>query len=128
MIRARIASEPEERGWDELVAATGRGHMLQSVAWAELKAMTGWGVRRYVLEEDGERRGVAQILRKTLPLGITVAYGPRAPLVVGEDLVGAILGMRDALARERCAGLLVGPERPSEERLAAPMLAAPLRR
>jgi len=91
--------------WDELVLATGQPHALQSAGWGELKAATGWSIRRFVLEG-----GVAQVLLKPLPLGLSVAYAPRGPLVAREHLADAIAALRDALARERCASLLCDPE------------------
>ncbi|TMB77318.1 MAG: hypothetical protein E6J52_06145 [Chloroflexi bacterium] len=70
-----MTAEDDAR-WDELVIGTGRPHILQSRAWAELKSATGWSARRYVLDENGQRRGVAQVLTRSLPLGISVAYSP----------------------------------------------------
>ncbi|HET9809356.1 MAG TPA: peptidoglycan bridge formation glycyltransferase FemA/FemB family protein [Candidatus Limnocylindria bacterium] len=88
-----------------MVVATGQPHLLQSAGWAELKATTGWSVRRFVLDD-----GVAQVLMKSLPFGISVAYAPRGPLVPVEHLGEAIASVREALARERCASLLCDPE------------------
>jgi lipid II:glycine glycyltransferase (peptidoglycan interpeptide bridge formation enzyme) len=108
--------------WDELVVATGQPHLLQSVGWAELKAGTGWDVRRFILDD-----GVAQILIKTLPLGISVAYAPRGPLVAPERLPEAIVALRDALARERCASLLCDPEAPADAGIRASLARAGVR-
>jgi peptidoglycan pentaglycine glycine transferase (the first glycine) len=47
---------------------------------------------------------------KSLPLGLSVAYAPRGPLVPADRLADAIVAVRDALARERCASLLCDPE------------------
>jgi len=58
--------------------------------------------------------GVAQVLLKPLPLGVSVAYAPRGPLVAAERLAEAIAAIRDALARERCASLLCDPEAPDD--------------
>jgi lipid II:glycine glycyltransferase (peptidoglycan interpeptide bridge formation enzyme) len=66
-------------------------------------------VRRFVL--DG---GVAQVLLKPLPLGLSVAYAPRGPLVAPERLADAIAALRAALASERCASLLCDPEAPGD--------------
>ena len=104
-VEARPATAADVQRWDELVVATGRAHVLQTAAWAELKAVTGWSTRRFVL--DG---GVAQVLLKRLPLGISVAYAPRGPLVDAERMADAITALRRALAKERCAGLLCDPE------------------
>ncbi|HEY9325002.1 MAG TPA: peptidoglycan bridge formation glycyltransferase FemA/FemB family protein [Candidatus Limnocylindria bacterium] len=94
--------------------ATGRPHVLQSAGWGELKAVTGWNVRRFVL--DG---GVAQVLLKPLPLGLSVAYAPRGPLVAPEHLGEAIAALREVLARERCASLLCDPEAPDDPAIRA---------
>ena len=124
-MRASPATYAEVQGWDELVIATGRPHLLQTAAWAEVKAATGWAARRFVLE-DGRgsvRHGVAQVLVKRLPLGIAVAYAPRGPLVEPARMAEAIIALRDALARERCASLLCDPEVPAD-----PVLLEELRR
>ncbi|OLC52894.1 MAG: hypothetical protein AUH85_15510 [Chloroflexi bacterium 13_1_40CM_4_68_4] len=89
----------DARGWDELVAASAAPHITQTSAWSELKALSGWSARRYRLGDDGAASaGLAQVLTKGLPLGITVAYAPRGPVVAAER------------ANERCASLLCDPE------------------
>jgi len=96
------------------VLATGQPHVLQTAGWGGLKAATGWNVRRFVLEG-----GVAQVLLKPLPLGLSVAYAPRGPLVAPEHLGEAIAALREALARERCASLLCDPEAPDDPAIRA---------
>jgi lipid II:glycine glycyltransferase (peptidoglycan interpeptide bridge formation enzyme) len=127
-VKARLAAADDIARWDDLVAATGRAHILQSSAWGEIKAATGWAARRYLLDENGGRRGVAQVLVRTLPLGITVAYAPRAPLVEPRDLARAIAALRDALTGERCASLLCDPEVPRDESLLNDLRAQGVRR
>jgi len=105
--------------WDELVRATGRGHLLQSAAWATVKRHTGWLARRFVLEDGDRRAGVAQVLLKALPLGLTLGYAARGPLVAAADLPEALRAIGAALAAERCAGLLADPEVPPSAELAA---------
>lgn len=113
-VRASPATYAEVQGWDELVVATGRPHILQSSAWALLKAATGWKAKRFVLEDSrgSVRHGIALVLTKALPLGVTIAYAPRGPLVEAAHLAEAIVALRDALRRERCASLLCDPEVP----------------
>jgi lipid II:glycine glycyltransferase (peptidoglycan interpeptide bridge formation enzyme) len=119
-MRALPATDDEVRGWDELVNATGRHHLLQSVAWSEVKAGTGWGTRRFTLVDDaGARQGVAQVLIRRLPLGVTIAYAPRGPLVDPPLLPDAIVALRAALATERCASLLCDPEVNADDGLRA---------
>ena len=105
--------------WDELVRATGRGHLLQSAGWASVKGGDGWGVRRFKLEDGPRVAGVAQVLLRTGPLGIALAYAPRGPLVEAADLPEATRALAAALGKERCAGLLVDPELPPSEELSA---------
>ena len=102
--------------------ATGQPHVLQSAGWGELKATTGWNVRRFVL--DG---GVAQVLLKPLPLGLSVAYAPRGPLVAPEHLGDAIAAVREALARERCASFLCDPEAPDDPAIRASLTSTGVR-
>jgi peptidoglycan pentaglycine glycine transferase (the first glycine) len=96
--------------------------VLQSAAWGDLRAATGWSVRRFML--DG---GIAQVLLKPLPLGLSVAYAPRGPLVAPERLADAIAAVRDALAKERCASLLCDPEAPDDPALRAGLARAGVR-
>ena len=63
--------------------------------------------------------GVAQVLLRSLPLGISVAYAPRGPLVAPERLADAIAALRDALRHERCASLLCDPEVPDDAAVCA---------
>jgi lipid II:glycine glycyltransferase (peptidoglycan interpeptide bridge formation enzyme) len=92
------------------VRATGRAHLLQYAGWAAVKGATGWTARRFVLEDGARRAGVAQVLLKSGPLGITLAYTPRGPLVDASDLPAALRALGSALAAARCASLLADPE------------------
>jgi lipid II:glycine glycyltransferase (peptidoglycan interpeptide bridge formation enzyme) len=61
--------------WDKVLAAQ-RGHLLQSWAWGELKSHFGWTAER--VQVAG---AAAQILFRRLPLGQTIAYIPKGPVV-----------------------------------------------
>ncbi|MEK6619690.1 MAG: peptidoglycan bridge formation glycyltransferase FemA/FemB family protein [Chloroflexota bacterium] len=80
-----------------------------------MKAATGWRAERFVLEGAG----VAQVLLRELPLGISVAYAPRGPLVPAERLAASIVALRSALAGRLCASLLCDPEIPDAPELRA---------
>ncbi len=76
--------------------------------------------RRFVIDDGDRRAGIAQILLKPAPLGLTFAYAPRGPLVDPADLPDAMAALSAALTSERCAGLLCDPEvAPSDELAAA---------
>jgi lipid II:glycine glycyltransferase (peptidoglycan interpeptide bridge formation enzyme) len=92
------------------VRATGRAHLLQYAGWARVKSATGWTARRFVLEDGARTAGVAQVLLKSGPLGITLAYAPRGPRVEAPDLPAALRALASALTAERCASLLADPE------------------
>lgn len=53
-----------------------QGHLLQSWTWGELKRDFGWTPHR--VQVDG---AIAQILFRQLPLGLTIAYIPKGPIV-----------------------------------------------
>jgi lipid II:glycine glycyltransferase (peptidoglycan interpeptide bridge formation enzyme) len=61
--------------WDNFIAAR-NGHLLQTWAWGELKAAFGWTPHRLQVDDTA-----AQILFKRLPLGFTVAYIPKGPVI-----------------------------------------------
>lgn len=63
--------------WDTHLLAH-HGHLLQSWAWGELKGRFGWSAVR-VDVPGGD--AVAQILFRRLPLGLTLAYIPKGPVV-----------------------------------------------
>ena len=50
-------------------------HLLQSAAWGELKSSYGWHAERIQRNNSG-----AQILFRSLPLGLSIAYIPKGPL------------------------------------------------
>ncbi len=61
--------------WDNFVAAH-QGHLLQSWAWGELKSRFGWSTVRVRVADAG-----AQMLFRPLPLGLSIAYIPKGPIV-----------------------------------------------
>jgi len=120
-VRARRATAAEEGSWDDLVLATDRAHILQTKAWADAKALTGWRARRYVFDGGG----VAQVLLRSVgPLAL--AYCPRGPLAVG-PLAEAIVALRRELSG-LCVALLCDPEVPDSADLLATLERSGVRR
>jgi lipid II:glycine glycyltransferase (peptidoglycan interpeptide bridge formation enzyme) len=117
-LNARPATPDEESRWDALVEETGRPHVLQSRAWADVKRPGGWDSRRIVVERKGEIVAVAQVLLKEIALGQRYAYAPRGPLVREPAHIGeAALAVARSLAGARAAALLFDPELPQDERV-----------
>ncbi len=61
--------------WDQFITRR-HGHLLQTEAWGELKSRFGWIPHRLRLGD-----AAAQILFRRLPLGFTVAYIPKGPVI-----------------------------------------------
>ena len=112
MTTARPATADEEARWDDLVEATGRASLLQTRGWAHAKELTGWRAERYVLSDGG----VAQVLIKSLPLGVSIAYAPRGPLAIG-PLADAIAAVASSIRGGLRAVLLCDPEVPDSDDL-----------
>jgi lipid II:glycine glycyltransferase (peptidoglycan interpeptide bridge formation enzyme) len=117
------ATADELVDWDEHAVDAPGGHVLQSRAWAEHRAASGWQSDHLVFE-DGYR---ALALRRPLPLvGGWSAYIPRGPIAAGEtvdqtsDRLAAIV---DHLAAAEVAVIATDAEIPAAtgygERLAA---------
>jgi lipid II:glycine glycyltransferase (peptidoglycan interpeptide bridge formation enzyme) len=64
--------------WRKFAAAHPEIHLLQTVEWGELKSMFGWTPVRLIHREVG-----VQILFRRLPLGLSVAYIPKARSLYG---------------------------------------------
>jgi lipid II:glycine glycyltransferase (peptidoglycan interpeptide bridge formation enzyme) len=77
--------------WKEFLSECPNAHLLQTGAWGELKSNFGWQAVRMSAANGGENWG-AQILFRKLPLGLSLAYIPKGPL-----LKGIVRGERDKL-------------------------------
>jgi lipid II:glycine glycyltransferase (peptidoglycan interpeptide bridge formation enzyme) len=112
----------DDARWDAFVTAHPGGHLLQLSGWGALKARFGWQAARLALEEDGRLVGGAQVLFRSLPLGRTLAYAPKGPVLddPGADAASGLWPALHQMARERRAILLkVEPELPDDPALAA---------
>jgi peptidoglycan pentaglycine glycine transferase (the first glycine) len=70
--------------WKEYLSKCPDAHLLQTGAWGELKSKFGWRAVRMATTENGESWG-AQILFRKLPLGLSLAYLPKGPVLQGRD-------------------------------------------
>ena len=101
-------------GWDEAAVRSTAGHVLQSTAWAEVRAAQGWQPE---FVRFGGALPCALVLWRTLPAGRALGYVPRGPIAAPRDGAGlrsALSGLA-ARARERRAVFVkVDPELPPE--------------
>ena len=93
-VPVRELGPDELAGWDAAAVDAPGGHVLQSLAWAEHRASTGWTVRHLVA---GEVR--ALVLGRPWPLvGGGSAYVPRGPVADGTPWVAGDEETRRAVA------------------------------
>jgi peptidoglycan pentaglycine glycine transferase (the first glycine) len=80
-MQVREYSESEKPAWNEFVAASQTGDLLQSYEWGELKRHGGWRPIRLAVEEGGRIVGAISILKRRLPrLNKCIFYAPRGPV------------------------------------------------
>ena len=68
---------------DDFVRNSSQPNLLQSSKWAHIK--NNWGNERIGFYRNGELVAVASILIKKLPLGYTMMYIPRGPIMDYQD-------------------------------------------
>jgi peptidoglycan pentaglycine glycine transferase (the first glycine) len=106
--------------WDVFTSQYPDVHLLQTGPWGELKSDFGWQAQRILVDDgsdNGQRAVGAQVLFRSLPLGLALAYIPKGP--VGEhsqipDYVSwsTLWPELDILCRQRRAVFLkVEPDR-----------------
>jgi peptidoglycan pentaglycine glycine transferase (the first glycine) len=93
--------------WFDFVQGA-NGNFLQSPAWGEAKAKWGWIPRRVGVESKGTLIAGAQVLFRTLPLGFSIAYIPRAPITLNDHptVLDALWHATHSLCRRHRAVLL----------------------
>ncbi|MBN1312804.1 MAG: peptidoglycan bridge formation glycyltransferase FemA/FemB family protein [Anaerolineae bacterium] len=96
-----LSSERRDE-WDELVSQSPTFALLQSWEWGRLKESRGWRALRVAVEESNRLAAGAQVLVRSLPLGLgSVAYVPCGP--VGDWLSGEFAVMLlDELKKIAC--------------------------
>jgi lipid II:glycine glycyltransferase (peptidoglycan interpeptide bridge formation enzyme) len=96
--------------WDAALLSLPNPHVLQSWAWGETKAQTGWRAKRLLWQEDGRPVAAAALLVRRLHprLPVAVAYVPKGPILDWSNpaLMEEVLGRLEAEAR-RARGLFV---------------------
>lgn len=70
--------------WKDFLSKCPKANLLQTAAWGELKSDFGWEPIRMAAVSK-ERNWGAQILFRNLPLGFTLAYLPKGPVLQEGD-------------------------------------------
>ena len=118
-MQIRIIGQSEAGRFDEFIAGSTYGDILQSFAWGEVKCPDWEPVRALVGDDQGNIRAAFSILFRRLPLfGHTVAYAPRGPVldkINDEELFGYTLNAMAELAKKYKAVVLkIDPAIPAE--------------
>src|SRR5687767_5120142 len=101
-------------GWDRLAASLRGAHLLQSWAWGDFKARTGWRPRRLSWDTPAGP-AAAQVLARTAARAATVLYVPKGPLLAWDQGPARtqVLHALEALARrERAILIKIDPDVP----------------
>jgi len=115
----RLAPDARE-AYDAFVGAHAHGDFLQGWSWGDLKAKGGWRPHRLALVRDGQWIAAASLLERPLPLGATLLYAPRGPVLDYADptLLTAFLGGVRAAMAGRPVLLKMDPDVPDDAGLA----------
>jgi len=92
--------------WDAFVTAHPAAHLLQTTAWGQLKSEFGWSAEVVRAPAgDGHAAAGALMLYRRLPLGLSLAYVPRGPVLDWAEAgrAAALLPALDQAARRRRA-------------------------
>ena len=95
--------------WDEFVSAHPHGSLLQTTNWARLKNRFGWSSQRVWMRRDGRLVAGAQILFRSMALGmVKLGYIPHGPIVDWDDAeqVDVLFNQIDQAAYSRGAGMV----------------------
>jgi lipid II:glycine glycyltransferase (peptidoglycan interpeptide bridge formation enzyme) len=71
--------------WDQFIATHPDSHILQTGNWGALKSTFGWTAERIVCGDSG-----AQVLFRRLPLGYSIAYIPKGPNLLTNELLNEL--------------------------------------
>ena len=101
MYSYKIGISAEEH--DEFVKKSSQTNLLQSSDWAKIK--DNWGNERLGVYKDQKLVAVASILIQPLPLGFTMLYIPRGPIMdyQNKDLVAYMLQSIKTFAKSKRA-------------------------
>lgn len=101
MYAYKIGISAEEH--DQFVKNSSQTNLLQSSSWATVK--DDWGNERIGFYKDEKLVATASILIRPLPLGMTMFYIPRGPVMdyLNQDLVTFVLTSLKKLAKQKRA-------------------------
>ncbi|MGI6685627.1 MAG: lipid II:glycine glycyltransferase FemX [Bacillota bacterium] len=100
--QARLIEVSEKDYFNNFIASSPKGHVLQTWEWGELKAKTGWLPLRLMVEKEGHPIAAVSILKRSIPvLKKNIFYAPRGPVLDMKEpgLFSFLLGEIKKLAK-----------------------------
>ena len=95
-MQVREIPDTEKQRWNEFVAQSPTGDLLQSFEWGELKRRSGgWQPIRLAVEDDGKILAAVSILKRGIPrLNKCIYYAPRGPVcdLTQEEALSLLVG------------------------------------
>lgn len=79
-------SDNDKKEYNRFLINSKYKDILQSWEWGEVKSKFNWEAQRIGFLKNGDIIGVAQLLKRRLPLGFSLFYIPRGPVFDWEDL------------------------------------------
>lgn len=77
----QVVEVTQSAGWDDWLATNPFGDILQSWEWGEVKKSELWKALRIRVVDGSTIVAQAQILTRKMPLGLTLYYLPRGPVL-----------------------------------------------
>jgi peptidoglycan pentaglycine glycine transferase (the first glycine) len=104
-----VSFSSDDPSWTTILNQHPEAHLLQTAAWGELKCAYGWSLEHVFSADAG-----AQVLFRSLPLGLRLAYVPKGPF--GAWLPDLLPQLEEACRAHGALALTVEPDEaePSE--------------
>jgi peptidoglycan pentaglycine glycine transferase (the first glycine) len=118
--RPAVVEITDRAGWDGALRLLPAAHVLQSWAWTETKAQTGWRAARLLWTAVDQPIAAAAVLTRRLgaALPVSIAYVPKGPALDWSDspLAALVIGRLEQEARRRRTVFMkIDPDVPAEE-------------
>lgn len=84
-----LREKENQEEWDVLVSSVAHATFLQSWAWGEGQAALGKEVKRFIVEENGEARFIAQAIKETRK-GLAYWFVPGGPVCINQKSMETI--------------------------------------
>ena len=107
-METELLSSSDAARWRGFVASAPTGDVLQCMEWGEVKARTGWQPFTVAVMDEGRIVAGALALRRAAPMGRSILYCPRGPVVDfgNAEVVHCLTEGLRRLAREQRAVLV----------------------